>query len=290
MVRIATSEEGGTFWTQGMALKSVLGRVPALAPVEILASPGASIATAEAVSAGDAAFGFMAANWLPRALVGEAPFARAMDLRIVAPMNTGPLFFIARADRRYRGVRDLARKRVVFGPEKSGMAQHARTILDLLGLEVTPLFLDFAAGAAAVETGAADAQLQCPIPNRVMSDLAGRCDIHVLPWDHASLERVLAAVPFYRRAVMKRGALPGLDADTAQPGVLNLLVTGVRADADAVAACARAIAANAAELERLNPLFGGLAALFADLAAAAIGGARFHDAAARTYRELRLLR
>lgn len=287
--RIATAEAGGTFWTQGMALKPVLERAPVLAPVEIVASPGASIATAEAIAAGDATFGFMAANWVPRALAGEAPFARPLDLRIVAPMNTGPLFFIARLDRRYRGVRDLARKRVVFGPEKSGMAQHARTILDLLGLAVTPLYLDFAAGAAAVETGAADAQLQCPIPNRVMSELAQRCEIHVLPWDHASLERVLGAVPFYRRAVMKRGALPGLGADTAQPGVLNLLVTGARADAAAIAACARAIAQNAAELARSNPLFAGLPALFADLSSAAVGGAQFHDAAAQAYRDLRLL-
>ncbi len=283
--RIATAEAGGTFWTQGLALKSVLERDPLLAPVELLASPGASIGTAEAIASGEATFGFMAANWVPRALKGEKPFARPLDLRLVAPMNSGPLFFIARTDRQYRGVRDLAGKRVVFGPEKSGMAQHARTILDLLGLTVTPLYLDFAAGAAAVETGAADAQLQCPIPNRVMTDLARRCDVHVLPWDHASLARVLASVPFYRRAIMPRGALRGLDADTAQPGVLNLLVTSAGADEAIVAACARAIATNAAELARLNPLFAGLSELFADLATST-GEARFHDGAARAYREL----
>ena len=58
-----------------------------------------------------------------------------------------------------------------------------------------------------------------------MTELAQRCDVHVLPYDHAALAHVLASVPFYRRAVMARGALRGLDADTAQPGVLNLLVT-----------------------------------------------------------------
>jgi uncharacterized protein len=287
--RIATAEEGGTFWTQGAALKSVLEKEGVLAPVEILASPGASIATAERIATGDATFGFMAANWVPRALRGEAPFARPLDLRIVAPMNTGPLFFIARTDRQYRGVRDLDGKRVVFGPETSGMAQHARTILELLALKATPIFLDFAAGAAAVEAGEADAQLQCPIPNQVMSELAARADIHVLPWDHAALARVLAAVPFYRRAVMKRGAIRGLDADTAQPGVLNLLVTRANADEAAVAACARTIVANADELQRLDPLFAGLTELLADLAAIAGGAVKLHDGAARAYRELKLL-
>jgi uncharacterized protein len=287
--RIATAEEGGTFWTQGLALKSVLERAPLLAPIEVVPSPGASIETAEGIAAGGADFGFMAANWVPRALAGEAPFARPLDLRIVAPMNTGPLFFIARADRQYRSVRDLQGKRVVFGPQKSGMAQHARVILDLLGLAVTPLYLDFASGAAAVETGEADAQLQCPIPNRVMTELAGRCDVLVLPYDHAGLARVLS-VPFYRRAVMQREALRGLDADTAQPGVLNLLVTRAGTDEALVATCARAVAENMAELARRNALFAGLPALFADLASIGDGAAPFHDGAARAYRELRLLK
>ncbi len=122
--RIATAEEGGTFWTQGLALKSVLEREPLLAPIEIAASPGASIETAEGIAAGGADFGFMAANWIPRALAGEAPFARPLDLRIVAPMNTGPLFFIARADRQYRSVRDLAgqARRVRAAKKRHGAA------------------------------------------------------------------------------------------------------------------------------------------------------------------------
>ncbi len=287
--QIATAEEGGTFWTQGLALKSVLEREAALAPVAIVPAPGASIATAESVAEGAAQFGFMAANWVPRALAGEAPFARPLDLAIVAPMNTGPLFFIARRERQFRSVRDLAGKRVVFGPAQSGMAQHARLMLDLLGLAVTPVHLDFAAGAAAVETGAADAQLQCPIPNRVMTELAQRAAIHVLPWDHAGLSQVLASVPFYRRAVMRQGALPGLDADTAQPGVLNLLVTRAAAEDALVAACARAIAENAAELARRNALFTDLPALMAELAALGTGALRFHGGAVRAYRALGLL-
>jgi hypothetical protein len=288
--RIATAEEGGTFWTQGLALKPVLDREPLLAPVEILPSPGASIGTAEAIAAGDVQFGFMAANWVPRALQGERPFARPLDLRIAAPMNLGPLFFITRADGALRTVADLAGKRVVFGPKTSGMAQHAETILRLLGIEALPLFLDFAAGAAAVEAGAADAQLQCPIPNRVMTELARRTAVRVLRYDAAALGRLLAAVPHYGRAVMRRGDLPGLDADTAQPGVLNLLVTAREAGDATVAAAARAVAKNAAELGRANALFAGLAALFADLPALGLSEARLHDGATAAYRALGLMR
>src|SRR6185437_1352411 len=194
-IRIASAERGGTFWTQAHALAAVLERDPALAPVKVLDSPGASVETAERLEAGAAELGFMAANWVPRAARGEAPFAQKLDLRIVAPMNVGPLFFIVRADAAIRTVADLAGRRVVFGPEKSGMAQHARLILGLLGIAAMPVHLDFAAGGAAVEQGAAEAQLQCPIPNRAMTELDERAAIRVLPYGAGELERLLAAVP-----------------------------------------------------------------------------------------------
>ncbi|HXQ51671.1 MAG TPA: TAXI family TRAP transporter solute-binding subunit [Stellaceae bacterium] len=286
--RIASAERGGTFWTQALALKTVLDRETGLAPVEVLDSAGASVETAERLEDGSADFGFMAANWVPRAARGERPFAHKLDLRIAAPMNAGPLFFIARADAAIRTVADLAGKRVVFGPEKSGMAQHARTMLDLLGLAVTPLFLDFAAGGAAVETGSADAQLQCPIPNAVMTALSERVAVRVLPYDEGQLERLRDAVPYYRDAVMRAGALRGLERDMQQVGVLNLLVVHARVS-DAVAeAVARAVASNAGELARLNPLFIGLETLLREVGT--LGEVPLHPGARNAYRALGLMR
>jgi hypothetical protein len=231
---------------------------------------------------------------VPRARRGEPPFARKLDLRVVAPMNVGPLFFIARADGAIGTIADLAGKRVAFGLEKSGMAQHARLILGLLGISATALYLDFAAGGAAVEQGAAAAQLQCPIPNQVMSELDSRVAIRVLPYGAGQLERLLATVPYYRRAVMRKGALRGLDRDVTQIGVLNLLVAHARVDDAAVASVARAVAANATELGELNPLFAGLNELLRELRAggeAALTAEEFavHPGAARAYRALGLL-
>ena len=112
----------------------MLERHPALAPVEVSTSGHASVENANRLEANDIDFGFMASNWIGRARNGEAPFAQKIDLRMVAPMNAGPLFFIARADSDLRTVTDLRGRRLVVGPEKSGMAQHARVILGALGL------------------------------------------------------------------------------------------------------------------------------------------------------------
>ena len=96
-VRIGTAEANSTFLGQGLALKTVLERVPTLVPVEVSVSAHASVENANRLQSGDIDFGFMAANWIGGAKAGEAPFAQKIELRMVAPMNAGPLFFIASA-------------------------------------------------------------------------------------------------------------------------------------------------------------------------------------------------
>jgi TRAP transporter TAXI family solute receptor len=296
-VRIGTAEPDSTFLSQAFALKAVLDRVQALAPVEVSTSGHASVENANRLMADDIDFGFMASNWIGRAKNGEAPFEQKIDLRMVAPMNAGPLFFIARADSNLRTVTDLRGRRLVVGPEKSGMTQHARVVLGALGLsfaDVTPMFLDFAAGAEALARGEADAQLQCPIPNKVMTALAARVLLRVLPYAAADLDTVLRAVPFYRRTVMRKGAIRGLDADVAQAAVVNVLVTHRRTPETIVGAVAAAVFNARDELPRLNALFDGLAALFEPLrsdgaTALEFGGVMLHPGALAAYRAAGLL-
>jgi TRAP transporter TAXI family solute receptor len=296
-VRIGTAEPNSTFLSQGFALKTVLDRVPALAPVEVSTSAYASVENANRLEGNAIDFGFMASNWIGRAKNGEAPFAQKIDLRMVAPMNAGPLFFIARADSALRTVTDVRGQRLVVGPEKSGMAQHARVILGALGLtlaDFTPMFLDFTTGAEALARGEADAQLQCPIPNKVMTALAARVLLRVLPYAPADLDTVLRAVPFYRQTVMRKGAIRGLDADVAQAAVVNVLVTHARVAENIVGDVASAVFSARDELPRLNALFDGVAALFEPLrsdgtGALEFGGVALHPGALAAYRALGLV-
>jgi uncharacterized protein len=296
-LRIGTAERDSTFLSQGQALKAVLERNPALAPVDVSISPTASVENANRLAVGDIDCGFMAANWIGRAKNGEAPFQQKIDLRMVAPMNAGPLFFIARADSDLRTVIDLRGKRLVVGPEKSGMAQHARVMLGALGWnfsDVVPVYLNFAAGADALARGEVDAQLQCPIPNKVMTALADRIAVRVLPYPPGDLEKVLRAVSFYRRTTMRKNAIRGLDADVAQPAVVNVLVTHACAPEAMVREVASAIFAAREELPRLNALFEGLGDLFEPLRsdgarALEFGGVALHPGAVAAYRAAGLI-
>jgi TRAP transporter TAXI family solute receptor len=296
-MRIGTAERDSTFLTQGLALARILEAGGIAGRIEVLESAAASIENAKRLHSGDLDFGFMAANWIGRARMGEAPFTEPIDLRMVAPMNAGPLFFVARADSELRTTADLPGKRIVVGPQMSGMAQHARAIFAALGFgfaDFTPLYLDFAAGAEALVAGEADAQLQCPIPNKVMTELARRIDVRVLAFAEGELARVLERNEAYRRTLMPKGAIRGLDADIAQPAVVNVLVCHARAQAEMVHSVVRAILAGADELGRINPLFLGLRDLFEPLrgagpAALQFGGVALHPGALGAYREALLL-
>ncbi len=296
-MRIGTAELNSTFFTQGLALAEMLEQAGISGPVEVLQSLAASIENARRLASGDLHYGFMAANWIGRALQGKDPFAAPSDLRLVAPMNLGPMFFVARRDSSLRTVGDLRGRRVAVGQATSGVAQHALSIFGALGIaftEFTPVFLDLASGAEALASGGIDAQLQCPIPNRVMTALDGAVSLRVLAYAPGELEIVLAGNAVYRRATMRRGALRALDTDLEQPGVVNVLVADASRPAAEVAAVVRAIVAGADELARLDPLFAGIAELWAPLTtdgeqALVFEGVPLHEGARAAYRAAGLL-
>ena len=160
-----------------------------------------------------------------------------------------------------RSVSDLRGQRVAVGLRTSGMVQHVHAIFGALGLsfaDFTPVYLDFAAGADALAAGEVDAQFQCPIPNQVMTDLASRIDVRVLPYAPGQIETVMQAVPHYRATVMRKHAIRGLEADVAQLAVVNVLATHARVPEPVVHAVVAAVLEQAEELGRLNPLFAGL--------------------------------
>jgi TRAP transporter TAXI family solute receptor len=292
-VRIGTNEVGGTFHAQGTAIAELLQGDSEIDDIEILASRSASVANANHLDRDDLDFGFMASNWIGRAHKGTPPFDHPIRLRMASPVNAGPMFFVSRAESAVKTIDDLRGRRIAIGVEGGGMTQHVHTIFDVLGIsfdDFTPVYIGFSEGAAALTAGEVDVQWQCPIPNRVMTDLADGTDVRVVEYAPDQLDKLLAEVPFYRPAVMAAGAFRGLDRDSAQVGVLNVLATHERVDENMVCRVVKAMVENTGALSRLCPLYGTLAPLFEPLrsegaAALKIGGVELHPGAVRAYRE-----
>jgi TRAP transporter TAXI family solute receptor len=289
-IRMGTSELGGTFYTQGLALAELFNRGADRCEVK---TTDASIHNAEQLDRGELEVGFMASNWIGRARNGVAPFKNKIALRMVAPANAGPMFFVKLASSPIASVADFKGRRIAIGAKGSGMEQHTHTIFDALGLSFnsfTPVHMSFADGAEALIAGAIDAQFQPPIPNKVMTDLSERADVRVVPYAPGQLETVLAQVPFYRSVTMEKDVFRGVVEDSQQLAVINVLVSHERVPDAVVYRMVQAITQHLDTLPRMNPLFRGLKALFEPLrtegmGALEFGGVPLHPGAARAYRD-----
>ncbi len=293
-IRIGTSEQGGTFNRQGEALGNVLRPQH---EVEIHTVEGSSVGSARMLHAGDLDFGFSASNWVGRASRGDDPFDEPIAIRMAAPANVGPMFFVVRADSDLRSIDDMKGRRVSVNILESGMYQHTRTIFGILGIsfdDFEPVHLGFEEGGEALIAEEIDAQWQCPIPNPVMTGLANRLDIRILEYGPGQLDKVVAEAGFYRRATMKAGCLRGVDADTDQVGVLNVITTHERVADETVEEVVGTMVANAAALGQAEELYAGLAGLFAELKTAGPSvfepdGVKLHPGAVAAYRKAGLL-
>lgn len=292
MIRIGTSEEGGTFWTQGKAIAALVTRDHGLECL-VMDANQASIENARRLDANQIDLGFMASNWIGRAYHGDAPFQKPVDIRMVAPANAGAMFFITRADSALRNVRDMIGKRVAIGPEGSGMVQHIHTIfgaLDIAFSEFTPLFMSFEDGGKALEAGEIDAQWQCPYPNAVMKDISARMNVRVLDYAEEDLKTVLDKAGYYRHATMPAGFFRGIEKETDQLAVVNIVAAHARTDEEVVRKFVATILNNFDSLAAVNPLFAGLEKIFEPLKtdgtkALEFGGVPLHPGALQAYKD-----
>ncbi len=293
-IRIGTSEIDGTFHRQGMAVADILHPNHT---VEIEPMAGSSVGSALGLHTGHLQFGFSASNWVGRALRGEDPFKEPIEIRMAAPANVGPMFFVVRADSGLRLIDDMKGRKVSVNVTNSGMYQHTRTIFGILGIsfdEFEPVHLGFEEGAAALKAGEIDAQWQCPIPNPVMTELAASTDVRVLEYGPGQLEKVIAEAAFYRRAIMSAGAFRGVEQATAQVGVLNVIATHERVEHELVHEFVMTMITNAKALGEAQELYRGLADLFAELKTEGQsvfepGGVALHPGAVLAYQEAGLL-
>jgi TRAP transporter TAXI family solute receptor len=293
MIRIGTSELGGTFYTQGQAIAELFNRERVETDSCVVQISDASIHNAEQLDRGELEFGFMASNWIGRAKNATAPFTKQIAIRMVAPANAGPMCFVRLASAPVQSIADFKGKRIAIGAKGSGMEQHVHTIFDVLGIpfdSFTPVHMSFADGADALVNGKIDVQFHPPIPNKVLTDLSQSADIRVIPYGAGQLDKLFAQVPFYRPVVVEKNAFRGVVEDVTQVGVINVIVTHERIPERIVHGMAKAIADNLDALPQMNPLFKGLKNLFEPLrsqgaAAFEFGGVPLHPGAIKAYQE-----
>jgi len=133
-------------------------------------------------------------------------------LRIVAAMYSSPGMFVVRGDSAVRAIADLKGQPVVLGTHGSGLTVMGRGVLEVLGIEVKPIFLDKAAdGPAMVLDGRAAALWGAGIGWPGFNAVAKAGGRFVGP-DAGEIQRILAKNSALKALTVPAGSYPGQDA------------------------------------------------------------------------------
>jgi hypothetical protein len=295
-VALATSDVESPFHVQGVVLGAMWKDHHIVDNVMPLFTSG-GFENARLVANHSADCGFMSSNWLARAASGGPPFAAPLPLRLMTPINSGPLFFVALRDSKLNTVSDLIGKRVGVGQRNSGMTEHVRTIFAALGIPfdaIEPCYLHSNEGNRLLLEGEIHAQFEPPYPNPHFDELSRQVDLKVLSFTAEERRRVLDRIPYYSECVVPAGAFPGHDRDSVELAVTNVLAVHANESDDLVFRLTSAVIAHRDELMRRHALFRGLDRLLVAahdkvIPALEKAGAPLHRGAQRAFREAGVL-
>ena len=162
-------------------------------------------------------------------------------LRIVAAMYSSPGMFAVRGDSPVRAIADLKGRPVVLGTQGSGLTVMGRGVLEVLGVEVTPILLEKAAdGPAMVLDGRAAALWGAGIGWPGFSALAKAGGRFIAP-NAGEIQQILARNSALKALTMPAGSYPGQDAPLDTVGSWSFVLAKPELPGDVAYRLARAI-------------------------------------------------
>ena len=295
-VALATSDVESPFHVQGVVLGAMWKVHHVVDDVMPLFTTG-GFENARLVANHSADCGILSSNWLARATSGGPPFGTALPLRLMTPISTGPLFFVAPRDSKLNSVSDLIGKRIGVGYRNSGMVEHVRTIFRALGISfdaIEPCYLHSNEGNRLLLEGEIHAQFEPPYPNPHFDELSRQVDLKILSFSAEERSRILDKVPYYAESLVPKGAFPGHDRDSVEIAVTNVLAVHANEAEDMIFRLTSAVIAHRDELMRRHALFRGLDRLLIVahdrlIPALEHAGASLHPGAQRAFREAGVL-
>jgi hypothetical protein len=228
-LRIATGSVSGTSYPVGGALARLISQpkgsqpcekggrcgVPGLSAVA-MASDGA-VANVQLVASGLAESALVQADVVANAYAGRRAFQRTgplAELRAIANLYPEALHLVVARKSGITSVRELRGKRVSIDRPRSGANLDARLVLDHFGVPTSALKLyeaDEARAAEMLMVGELDAFfVMGSWPVDVVSDLAQRRAISIVPLQEARLATLFERQPYLHAVAIPAGTYAGI--------------------------------------------------------------------------------
>ena len=174
-------------------------------------------------------------------IASEALAKPGTPLRVVAAMYSSPGMFIVRGDSAHRAISDLRGKPVVMGTKASGVTALGRTVLDALGIEVQPIFLEKAAdGPPMLMDGRAEALWGAGVGWPAFTALAKQGGRFIGPTTD-EIKRILEKQPALQAVTLPAKSYPGQDAPLPSVGSWSYVLASKELKEEAAYLLARAV-------------------------------------------------
>ena len=174
--------------------------------------------------------------------VANAALATAdTPLRVISAMYSTPGMFIVRSDSPHRALSDLRGQPVVLGTQASGVTLLGRNVLQALGIEVKPIFLERAAdGPPMVTDGRAAAMWGAGVGWPAFSALAKAGGRFLAP-DANEIRAILQKHPSLQAVTLPAGSYPGQSAPIPSVGSWSYVLANRNLPEESAYRLARAI-------------------------------------------------
>ena len=162
-------------------------------------------------------------------------------LRIVTAMYSSPGMLIVRADSPHRSISDLRGKPVVMGTQASGVTQLGRTVLESLGVEVKPIYLEKAAdGPPMLMDGRAEALWGAGVGWPAFTALAKQGGRFITP-SASEIESILKKNPALQAVPLPANSYPGQDQPLPSVGSWSYVLASKEMKEETAYLLARAV-------------------------------------------------
>ena len=232
---LGTATPGGGFPLYGAAFAEMVNAQEPLLRVEPRNTKG-STENVPLLEAGKLDLALVAGE------IASAALAKpGTPLRIVAAMYSSPGMFIVKGDSPHRTISDLRGKPVVMGTKASGVTALGNTVLNALGVEVKPIFLEKAAdGPPMLMDGRADALWGAGVGWPAFAALAKQGGRFIVP-DANEIKTILAKNPALQPNTLPAKSYAGQDQPLASVGSWSYVLANQKLNERTAYLLARAV-------------------------------------------------
>ena len=283
-ISIATGGTAGTYYPIGGAIASAVSKNPNIqATAE---TSNAAVANTNLVAEGEIEIAFSQADVTAWAFNGEIMYEgnALKNIRTIAALYPETLHVVVKP-----GIEDIPHllgKRVGVGAPGSGTEGDARAIINTLGLTYDDMkaeLLDFNGVSSRFKDEQIDAGfVVAGVPTSALMDLATTKEISLINFDKETMDRIVAAYPFFVPNVIPAGTYRGINEDVTTPAVMALLITSEEMPEDVIYNFCKGMFENIEEVQGSHAMARGITL------ENALNGltAPLHPGAAKFYKEM----